>query len=84
MNKIYQGEILKRIMNQAELKEFHEKYKSGLKANYSYNISKQDLQMAKEWKEGATVSELHQKYKLSHFKIDSRLRSVAKHHFLNS
>lgn len=84
MKIAYQRVIVERFMKGKELEAFNELYEEAKMNRGRKLITKLDLKIAADWKNGMTGRELSQKYKLSQTRIESRVRAVAKRAFLDS
>lgn len=78
--KSYHGSIILRMLgdDMAKLEEFNDDYRNNYLRGRSYSITKQDLNLAYDWKKGMMSHELAKKYKMTQAKVDSRIRVVAR------
>jgi Mor family transcriptional regulator len=75
-----QTSIILRVFNNDEkkLREFYEEYLDHYLYPRVATIDQKDLAITRNWKSGFTNAELSKKYKMSHSRIESRLRAVAR------
>ena len=82
--KAYQGEIIKRMMDEKQFEEFSEDYNNHRFHQRESVITELDQKLALDWKKGMLTRELSQKYKMTQSKVDSRIRVVARNFYRNS
>ena len=87
MKKTFQGEIIARFLNKKAMVEFVESYEQSKKqigGGAHRPVSKEERNIAYDWKKGATLAELTAKYKKPIGTIRSAIYRVSKETFLKS